>query len=123
MRLMTQLQLQTLDMNQDFYLEEAFKLPNALQFIGRRKEVTGRLVASVGLREHIFSCYDGAPALFMSQGMESKRLLADHLVAPASCVDCRRVCVRGHVAANDGFTLPRSNALRASRHVGQGASI
>lgn len=60
--------IQTLDMNQDFYCEEAFKLPNALRFVGRIKDSTGRPVASVGMREYTFSCHDGAPALFVSQG-------------------------------------------------------
>jgi hypothetical protein len=110
-------------MNQDFYLEEAFKLPNALQFIGRRKECTGRPVASVGLREHIFSCYDGAPALFMSQGTTTAALHSRSHAVRSLLLFRRRVRICCHVAANDGVSVSRTNALRTSRHVGQGKDL
>jgi callose synthase len=58
--------LQALDMNQEGYLEEALKLPNALQFLGR-KSSSGRPVVIAGLREHIFTHSLSAPAFFMSQ--------------------------------------------------------
>ena len=55
-------------MNQSFSIEESYKLANALRYVGRVKRASGRVVAFVGLREHIFSEYDGSPAMFMSQG-------------------------------------------------------
>jgi len=53
---------------QEFYFEQSLFLPNSMAFMRRVKTVTGRPLVSAGLREHIFTCYDGASALFMAQG-------------------------------------------------------
>ena len=72
---------QTLDMNQTFFIEEGYKVANALRFVGRVKRASGRVVGFVGLREHIFSEYDGSPALFMSQGEWVFALMWQRLMA------------------------------------------
>jgi callose synthase len=59
--------LQTLDMNQEGYFEEALKLPNALSGLGRPVPATGRPLVMLGLREHIYTGGLSAPAYFMSQ--------------------------------------------------------
>ncbi|PSS26439.1 Callose synthase [Actinidia chinensis var. chinensis] len=74
--------LQTIDMNQDNYMEEAFKMRNLLQeFL---KEYGARKPTIVGLREHIFTGSVSSLAWFMSNQETSfvtigQRLLANPL--------------------------------------------
>jgi callose synthase len=75
--------VQTLDMNQDAWFEECLKLPNALKML-TVKPATGRPVAVVGLREHIFTHCLSSSAYFMSQqeylfGTMWQRLMASPL--------------------------------------------
>ncbi|XP_031373248.1 callose synthase 2-like [Punica granatum] len=75
--------LQTIDMNQDNYMEEAFKMRNLLQeFL--IKHDGGRYPTILGLREHIFTGSVSSLAWFMSNQETSfvtigQRLLADPL--------------------------------------------
>ncbi|XP_010552165.1 PREDICTED: putative callose synthase 8 [Tarenaya hassleriana] len=74
--------LQTIDMNQDNYLEEAFKMRNLLQeFLRKRGRKPPRIL---GLREHIFTGSVSSLAWFMSYQETSfvtigQRLLANPL--------------------------------------------
>jgi callose synthase len=74
--------LQTIDMNQDHYLEEAFKMRNLLQEFLRNR---GRRPPTIlGLREHIFTGSVSSLAWFMSYQETSfvtigQRLLANPL--------------------------------------------
>eukprot|EP01018_Ginkgo_biloba_P025952 Gb_32715 [translate_table: standard] len=74
--------LQTIDMNQDNYLEEAFKMRNLLQeFLGKHGV---RYPTILGLREHIFTGSVSSLAWFMSNQETSfvtigQRLLANPL--------------------------------------------
>ena len=75
--------IQTLDMNQEGYFEEALKLPNALTMMQARP-ATGRPVVMLGIREHIFTHSLSAPAWFMSQqeylfGVMFQRLMSSPL--------------------------------------------
>ncbi|KAI4323334.1 hypothetical protein L6164_022949 [Bauhinia variegata] len=75
--------LQTIDMNQDNYMEEAFKMRNLLQEF--RENYDGvRLPTILGLREHIFTGSVSSLAWFMSNQETSfvtigQRLLANPL--------------------------------------------
>ncbi|KAK9269020.1 hypothetical protein L1049_000788 [Liquidambar formosana] len=74
--------LQTIDMNQDNYLEEAFKMRNVLQEFLRPKGL--RPPTILGLREHIFTGSVSSLAWFMSYQETSfvtigQRLLANPL--------------------------------------------
>ncbi|KAG5566203.1 hypothetical protein RHGRI_001966 [Rhododendron griersonianum] len=75
--------LQTIDMNQDNYLEEALKMRNLLQeFLKKHDGV--RFPSILGLREHIFTGSVSSLAWFMSNQETSfvtigQRLLADPL--------------------------------------------
>lgn len=75
--------LQTIDMNQDNYLEEAFKMRNLLQeFLKKHDDV--RYPTILGLREHIFTGSVSSLAWFMSNQETSfvtigQRLLANPL--------------------------------------------
>ncbi|KAJ8748765.1 hypothetical protein K2173_011320 [Erythroxylum novogranatense] len=75
--------LQTIDMNQDNYMEEAFKMRNLLQeFLERHGGV--RLPTILGVREHIFTGSVSSLAWFMSNQETSfvtigQRLLANPL--------------------------------------------
>ncbi|CAL0326298.1 unnamed protein product [Lupinus luteus] len=75
--------LQTIDMNQDNYMEEAFKMRNVLQeFL--KKQDSGRYPTILGLREHIFTGSVSSLAWFMSNQETSfvtigQRLLANPL--------------------------------------------
>ncbi|KAE9584923.1 putative 1,3-beta-glucan synthase [Lupinus albus] len=75
--------LQTIDMNQDNYMEEAFKMRNVLQeFL--KKQDNGRYPTILGLREHIFTGSVSSLAWFMSNQETSfvtigQRLLANPL--------------------------------------------
>ncbi|CAL9757214.1 unnamed protein product [Musa acuminata subsp. burmannicoides] len=71
--------LQTIDMNQDNYLEEAFKIRNTLEEFGRKHRPT-----ILGLREHIFTGSVSSLAWFMSNQETSfvtigQRILANPL--------------------------------------------
>ncbi|RYY37322.1 hypothetical protein EON62_01215, partial [archaeon] len=57
--------IQTLDMNQEGYIEEALKLPNALTEFRPRSRMM-RPVVLLGLREHVFTHSLSTSALFMS---------------------------------------------------------
>ncbi|KAG6393247.1 hypothetical protein SASPL_147483 [Salvia splendens] len=74
--------LQTIDMNQDNYMEEAFKMRNLLQEFLKTHGV--RKPTILGLREHIFTGSVSSLAWFMSNQENSfvtigQRLLADPL--------------------------------------------
>ncbi|KAF3517307.1 hypothetical protein DY000_02061736 [Brassica cretica] len=75
--------LQTIDMNQDNYFEEAFKLRNVLEEF--KKERVGRRKPTIlGLREHIFTGSVSSLAWFMSNQESSfvtigQRILANPL--------------------------------------------
>lgn len=75
--------LQTIDMNQDNYMEEAFKMRNLLEeFLKKRDGV--RYPSILGLREHIFTGSVSSLAWFMSNQETSfvtigQRLLANPL--------------------------------------------
>ncbi|KAK7243498.1 hypothetical protein RIF29_38296 [Crotalaria pallida] len=75
--------LQTIDMNQDNYMEEALKMRNVLQeFL--KKHDSGRYPTILGLREHIFTGSVSSLAWFMSNQETSfvtigQRLLANPL--------------------------------------------
>ncbi|KAJ1398852.1 Vacuolar protein sorting-associate protein Vta1/Callose synthase, N-terminal [Sesbania bispinosa] len=75
--------LQTIDMNQDNYMEEAFKMRNLLQeFL--KKHGSPRYPTILGLREHIFTGSVSSLAWFMSNQENSfvtigQRLLANPL--------------------------------------------
>ncbi|KAK7256070.1 hypothetical protein RIF29_29503 [Crotalaria pallida] len=75
--------LQTIDMNQDNYYEEAFKMRNALEEF--RKDHSGRRKPTIlGLREHIFTGSVSSLAWFMSNQETSfvtigQRILANPL--------------------------------------------
>ena len=106
--------VQAIDMNQDFYLEEALKLPNALLTLStstRAVAASGRPVVVVGLREHIFTQVLSAPAYFMSQqeylfGVMWQRIMASPLdvrmhygrVAAGACT-CAHARARGEARA------------------------
>ncbi|XP_042004045.1 callose synthase 3-like [Salvia splendens] len=74
--------LQTIDMNQDNYMEEAFKMRNLLQEFLKRHDL--RHPSILGLREHIFTGSVSSLAWFMSNQETSfvtigQRLLANPL--------------------------------------------
>ncbi|CAM8966750.1 unnamed protein product [Rhodiola kirilowii] len=75
--------LQTIDMNQDNYMEEAFKMRNLLQeFL--KKDDGVRYPTILGFREHIFTGSVSSLAWFMSNQETSfvtigQRLLANPL--------------------------------------------
>ncbi|KAJ8467932.1 hypothetical protein OPV22_030484 [Ensete ventricosum] len=75
--------LQTIDMNQDNYMEEAFKMRNLLQeFL--KKHDGGRYPSILGVREHIFTGSVSSLAWFMSNQEHSfvtigQRILANPL--------------------------------------------
>nr|QKN22528.1 callose synthase 1 [Urtica dioica subsp. dioica] len=75
--------LQTIDMNQDNYLEEAFKMRNLLQELLKKHDGV-RYPTILGLREHIFTGSVSSLAWFMSNQENSfvtigQRLLANPL--------------------------------------------
>lgn len=71
--------LQTIDMNQDNYLEEAFKMRNVLQEFLRHR---GRRAPTVlGLREHIFTGSVSSLAWFMSYQETSFVTIGQRLIA------------------------------------------
>ncbi|KAK7295854.1 hypothetical protein RJT34_18766 [Clitoria ternatea] len=78
--------LQTIDMNQDKYMEEALKIGNLLEeFLKKRDGV--RFPSILGLREHIFTASVSSLAWFMSNQESSfvtidQRLLANPLRVP-----------------------------------------
>ncbi|KAG5520393.1 hypothetical protein RHGRI_033091 [Rhododendron griersonianum] len=78
--------LQTIDMNQDNYFEEAFKMRNVLEEFGFRKTDHGqRRPTILGLRENIFTGSVSSLALFMSNQETSfvtigQRVLANPLM-------------------------------------------
>ncbi len=98
-------------------MEESFKLPNAMRFLGRIKPATGRPVAFAGLREHIFSCYDGAAGLFMSQGEYIFAVMWYVTLSFAGYLWMLRVLLSQ--ATSDVVTSTRAHALRPPRYVGQ----
>lgn len=85
--------IQMLDMNQDMYIEEAFKMPNALLLLCTSKchqgrdlpeSASGKPVVLVGFREHIFTHTLSSPAYFMSEqeylfGTLMQRIMASPL--------------------------------------------
>eukprot|EP00253_Pinus_taeda_P014988 PITA_14988 len=71
--------LQTIDMNQDNYLEEAFKMRNLLQEFLKKRGV--RCPTILGLREHIFTGSVSSLAWFMSNQETSFVTIGQRLLA------------------------------------------
>nr|POF00299.1 callose synthase 2 [Quercus suber] len=72
--------LQTIDMNQDNYMEEAFKMRNLLQeFLKKHDGV--RLPTILGLREHIFTNSVSSLAWFMSTQENCLETIGQRLLA------------------------------------------
>uniref|UniRef100_A0A0D3BTE1 1,3-beta-glucan synthase n=1 Tax=Brassica oleracea var. oleracea TaxID=109376 RepID=A0A0D3BTE1_BRAOL len=72
--------LQTIDMNQDNYLEEAFKIRNLLQeFLEKHKDVRSPTI--LGLREHIFTGSVSSLAWFISNQENSFVTLGQRVLA------------------------------------------
>ncbi|KAF3976520.1 hypothetical protein CMV_000294 [Castanea mollissima] len=103
--------LQTIDMNQDNYMEEAFKMRNLLQeFLKKHGGV--RLPTILGLREHIFTGSVSSLAWFMSNQENSFVTIGQRLLA-------NPLKVRFHYGHPDVFDrlfhLPRGGVSKASK--------
>ncbi|TKY49513.1 Callose synthase 2 [Spatholobus suberectus] len=72
--------LQTIDMNQDNYMEEAFKMRNLLQEFLKRHDGP-RMPTILGLREHIFTGSVSSLAWFMSNQEHSFVTIGQRLLA------------------------------------------
>lgn len=103
--------MQALDIHQEGYLEEAFKLPNALSFF-RSKPTSGKPIVVAGLREHIFTHSLSSSAWFMSQqeylyGTMWQRIMASPLRVRMHC---------GHPDMFDKvFMMTRGGTSKASK--------
>lgn len=103
--------LQTIDMNQDNYLEEAFKMRNLLQeFLKKHDGV--RFPSILGVREHIFTGSVSSLAWFMSNQETSFVTIAQRLLA-------NPLRVRFHYGHPDVFDrlfhLTRGGVSKASK--------
>nr|POF25394.1 callose synthase 1 [Quercus suber] len=103
--------LQTIDMNQDNYMEEAFKMRNLLQeFLKKHGGV--RFPTILGLREHIFTGSVSSLAWFMSNQENSFVTIGQRLLA-------NPLKVRFHYGHPDVFDrlfhLPRGGVSKASK--------
>ncbi|XP_019101818.1 PREDICTED: putative callose synthase 8 isoform X3 [Camelina sativa] len=104
--------LQTIDMNQDHYLEEAFKMRNLLQEFLRNR---GRRPPTIlGLREHIFTGSVSSLAWFMSYQETSFVTIGQRLLA-------NPLRVRFHYGHPDVFDrifhIARGGISKASRTI------
>ncbi|XP_015901659.1 callose synthase 1 [Ziziphus jujuba] len=103
--------LQTIDMNQDHYLEEAFKMRNLLQEILIKHDGV-RYPTILGLREHIFTGSVSSLAWFMSNQETSFVTIGQRLLA-------NPLKVRFHYGHPDVFDrlfhLTRGGVSKASR--------
>ncbi|XP_030967643.1 callose synthase 2-like [Quercus lobata] len=105
--------LQTIDMNQDNYMEEAFKMRNLLQeFLKKHDGV--RLPTILGLREHIFTGSVSSLAWFMSNQENSFVTIGQRLLASP-------LKVRFHYGHPDVFDrlfhIPRGGISKASKGI------
>ncbi|XP_055960486.1 callose synthase 1-like isoform X2 [Mercurialis annua] len=105
--------LQTIDMNQDNYMEEAFKMRNVLQeFLHKHDGV--RFPTILGLREHIFTGSVSSLAWFMSNQETSFVTIGQRLLASP-------LKVRFHYGHPDVFDrlfhLTRGGVSKASKVV------
>ncbi|THG19974.1 hypothetical protein TEA_029319 [Camellia sinensis var. sinensis] len=83
--------LQTIDMNQDNYMEEAFKMRNLLQEFLTKQGVRNPTI--LGLREHIFTGSVSSLAWFMSIQENSFVTIGQRLLAnPLNSVDYSALC-------------------------------
>ncbi|KAL8495893.1 hypothetical protein ACS0TY_019858 [Phlomoides rotata] len=102
--------LQTIDMNQDNYMEEAFKMRNLLQEFLKKHGV--RKPTILGLREHIFTGSVSSLAWFMSNQENSFVTIAQRLLA-------NPLKVRFHYGHPDVFDrlfhLTRGGVSKASK--------
>ncbi|KAL3622395.1 Callose synthase 1 [Castilleja foliolosa] len=102
--------LQTIDMNQDNYMEEAFKMRNLLQEFLKKHGV--RKPTILGLREHIFTGSVSSLAWFMSNQENSFVTIGQRLLA-------NPLKVRFHYGHPDVFDrlfhLTRGGVSKASR--------
>ncbi|XP_052193057.1 callose synthase 2-like [Diospyros lotus] len=102
--------LQTIDMNQDNYMEEAFKMRNLLQEFLKKHGV--RTPTILGLREHIFTGSVSSLAWFMSNQETSFVTIGQRLLA-------NPLKVRFHYGHPDVFDrlfhLTRGGVSKASR--------
>ncbi|KAL3815028.1 hypothetical protein ACJIZ3_016296 [Penstemon smallii] len=102
--------LQTIDMNQDNYMEEAFKMRNLLQEFLKKHGV--RKPTILGLREHIFTGSVSSLAWFMSNQENSFVTIGQRLLA-------NPLKVRFHYGHPDVFDrlfhLTRGGISKASR--------
>lgn len=104
--------LQTIDMNQDNYMEEAFKMRNLLQEF--RKTHGVRKPTILGLREHIFTGSVSSLAWFMSNQETSFVTIGQRLLA-------NPLKVRFHYGHPDVFDrlfhLTRGGVSKASKNI------
>ncbi|KAJ4978471.1 hypothetical protein NE237_009251 [Protea cynaroides] len=105
--------LQTIDMNQDNYMEEAFKMRNLLQeFLKKHSGV--RYPSILGLREHIFTGSVSSLAWFMSNQETSFVTIGQRLLA-------NPLKVRFHYGHPDVFDrlfhLTRGGVSKASKTI------
>ncbi|KAF8090598.1 hypothetical protein N665_0472s0027 [Sinapis alba] len=103
--------LQTIDMNQDYYIEEAFKTRNLLQeFLEKRGDKRSPTI--LGLREHIFTRSVSSLAWFMSNQEHSFVTIAQRVLA-------NPLKVRFHYGHPDVFDrvfhLTRGGVSKASK--------
>ncbi|PKA61474.1 Callose synthase 7 [Apostasia shenzhenica] len=105
--------LQTIDMNQDNYLEEAFKIRNVLQEFLRSRH-RQRCPTIVGLREHIFTGSVSSLAWFMSNQETSFVTIGQRILA-------NPLKVRFHYGHPDVFDrifhLTRGGVSKASKTI------
>ncbi|XP_074585983.1 callose synthase 3-like [Curcuma longa] len=103
--------LQTIDMNQDNYLEEAFKMRNLLQEFLKKRD-GGRFPSILGVREHIFTGSVSSLAWFMSNQEHSFVTIGQRLLA-------KPLKVRFHYGHPDVFDrifhLTRGGISKASK--------
>ncbi|KAI8570355.1 hypothetical protein RHMOL_Rhmol01G0028600 [Rhododendron molle] len=104
--------LQTIDMNQDNYLEEAFKMRNLLQEFLKKHGVRNPTI--LGLREHIFTGSVSSLAWFMSNQETSFVTIGQRLLA-------NPLKVRFHYGHPDVFDrlfhLTRGGVSKASKMI------
>ncbi|KAF7152125.1 hypothetical protein RHSIM_Rhsim01G0033900 [Rhododendron simsii] len=104
--------LQTIDMNQDNYLEEAFKMRNLLQELLKKHGVRNPTI--LGLREHIFTGSVSSLAWFMSNQETSFVTIGQRLLA-------NPLKVRFHYGHPDVFDrlfhLTRGGVSKASKMI------
>ncbi|MBA0667543.1 hypothetical protein Goklo_000614, partial [Gossypium klotzschianum] len=110
--------VQTIDMNQDSYFEEALKIRNLLEEYGRYYGI--RKPTILGVREHIFTGSVSSLAWFMSAQETSFVTLGQRVLA-------NPLKIRMHYGHPDIFDrfwfLTRGGISKASRVVGKGRDV